>query len=168
MIIIILYQYGLKLKRHPKLNYWSLFLIALLFISNPPLAYSQTQQTGPNDKAVKVAYVNHSLLRKESMALRAVQEKTRTAWQAAERGHQQQMVNQAESGRKALEHSQLQRRRQLQEEGIAAIKAQEERIIEAIGEVASEGGFTDVRPLASGALPLNGQDITQLVLRKLN
>lgn len=152
-----------------------LFPLALLFFSllsaSPVFAQGQAKQPTLSDKVTKIAYVDHARLRGEYRALKAAREKARAEWQASEQGHQKQLAGLStknEAGREALEQNQQERRRQLHQKRVAALQAHERRITETIGETVSQGGFTDVKPLEKGGALSQGQDITDLVLKKLN
>ena len=147
-----------------------LALLLLLFFLSPAwtCAQSPAKQPTPSDKVTRIAYVDHGRLRLECKGLIAARQEAKAAWQTSEQDHRKQLAGLDKAERQALEQSQQERRRQLHLRRVAALQAQERRIVEAIGEVVSLGGFTDVRPLEKASLPDQGQDITDLVLQKLN
>ncbi|GGG19007.1 OmpH family outer membrane protein [Pontibacter amylolyticus] len=150
-------------------RYSLLVLLLWQFVSVE--AKAQADQSKSKNKVERVAYVDHGRLRKDCEAMQAVKARSNAKWKSAEQDYKRKLANlqaKDEVGRQMLDKNQQELLRRLHEERLAALQAQERRIVEAIGAVASEGGFTDVLPIEKNSLPAGSRDITEQVLRKLN
>jgi Skp family chaperone for outer membrane proteins len=164
-----------------------------LFISNLIIPVPVLSQTRPAKAPEHIAYLDHSKVRKDFLAYAAAKSvqmkkladlkiKQDSRLQAQQQTFRELIAADSLSGGKArkeleaenakklaeLETQLMTEKKQIQEENVAVMKSFEKKIVEAIGAVVREKGFTDVKPIGKDIPADNKDDITALVLKKLN
>jgi Skp family chaperone for outer membrane proteins len=147
----------------------------------------------PSTKVTRIGLIDYVRLHKEYNALKSLHESGYRNWQNVKEKYDQAVKAQdnetnqqlkQDSGqagkRRSLIQQESERRRrllfdnyQLEQKKLhtdrsALLLEHEKKIQLAIGQVVSEGGFTDVKPLDKNTPAGSGTDITDLVLKKLN
>ena len=168
-------------------------ILASLALALPQMCWSQKKQLVTTGPVVKIAYVDHSALRKGFIGYKdsiAFLTKTNNgANEALSRSLQlldqqtkdllikdsltgsngkQQILNNSASKRAALTATFQAGQKNRNDARVVMMGNFERKIILAIDAVVNEGGFTDVKPLTKDATAPNGKNITSLVLSKLN
>lgn len=169
-----------------------LSITCMIFIL-PHQSFSQKKQLTPSDKVTRIGYLDHSALRKEYKAYHAAKEKLAKEHAAEKKTYEeslklldkqtaqklkkdslsggknrQQLLNESETKRQQLARSYQAQLKKRNEEKLNISKEYEKKIILAIEAVVNEGGFTDIKPLSKDSSSVNGLNVTDLVLKKLN
>lgn len=171
-------------------NLLYLFIIGLLLPHN---TQAQKRELQPSNKVQKVAFIDHSRLRREFKTLTLARETSRQKWMASKKdldnslqaqesqarqllkqdslskGKKKALIMQESDQKKQLllSNYQLSQKKMFQDRS-ALLQECERKITLAIGQVVSEGGFTEIKPLPEEKNSQKGIDITDLILKKLN
>ena len=163
-----------------------LFLLPLCLVAQPKKPLT------PSTKVTRVGLVDYVRLHKEYNALKSLHESGYRNWQnvkekydqamkaqdnetklqlkkdSGQAGKRQSLIQESERRRQLLFDNYQQEQKKLHTDRSTLLLEHEKKIQLAIGQVVSEGGFTDVRPLDKNTPAGSGTDITDLVLKKLN
>lgn len=167
-------------------------IIGLLFLL-PICSWSQKKQLNPSGKVVKVAFVDHSKLRKDYKSFAAAKEKISKENEVSKKYFEQQLqlldkqtkdLLKADSLKGGKTRDKIQKdadtkksdilnayqsdQKKRNQERITLSQEYEKRIISAMDDVVSKGGYTDVRTTVKDTSSKKGIDITDSILKKLN
>jgi len=170
------------------------FILAVLFLL-PDNAWSQKKQLTASGKVIKIAFIDHSRLRKEFKKFVAAKEKLAKENEAEKKsleqalrfldkqtkeqlvqdslnggGTRNQITSKANSKRSGIIHNNQLSQRKRNQARIALTQDYERKINTAVETVVREGGFTEVKPFVkdSSGQSRRNVDVTDLLLRKLN
>lgn len=182
------------MQRHisKKLNVLAFLFTIIIIICLPTPGRSQKKQLTVLGPVVKIAYLDHSALRKAYKALNNAKEKIAKENMAEKKSfdqalqlldlqtkellkqdsiakgkNRQQIIKNAKSKKDQLIGEFQLNQSNRNQARIKMIQEYERKIILAIESVVNEGGFTDVKPIVKGVVIQNGTNITDLVLKKL-
>jgi len=159
----------------------------------PKLSAAQKKQLTPSDKVVKIAYIDHSRIRREYKAFseliitmsnanaerkklyaeslqvlkKQVAKKIKSDSLDGEKNKEKIISQFAEKEQVITNTYQVYVAEKFQERA-KLLQEYEVKIAVAIGAIVSEDGFTDVKPIETKTIQLSGADITDLILKKLN
>lgn len=189
-----------EVKQNRKKNHSNLLFMAIqtllclvAFSTMPKEAWTQKRQLVASDTVKRVAYIDHSRLRKEYKAFADLMKKTSKENESRKKMHEETLRTLEGQTAKILKSDSLgggkNHDKILSQEGIKRneaeasyqanlkkrfqsrnelLKEYERKITLAIEAVVAEGGFTDVKPLAKEPSETRGRNITDLILKKLN
>ncbi len=185
-----------KRKEYISLKFYTRTCAALLLgmILVPPLEALAQHQLTASDKVTKVAYIDHSRLRKEFKEFAAARQKLaeenvadkksmEQALQLLDKQTKDQLAQDSLNGgggraqimsQDSSRRSEIIQKNQLAQakrnrDRIAVMQEYERKINAAVDAVVTEGGFTDIRPLVQDQPERKrGIEITDLLLKKLN
>lgn len=168
----------------------ALFLMMALL---PHSGWSQKRQLNASDTVKKIAYIDHSQLRKEYKAFgkaliemsntNAVKKKlhetflkdleTATAKRlkadSIKGGKDRELIKERAANERTTKVNAYQTDLKMRhDERSKLIREYEQKIALAIDAVVTEGGFTEVKPLEKEPFKIRGKNVTDLILKKLN
>jgi Skp family chaperone for outer membrane proteins len=169
------------------LSLFHFLLLATLF------CHGQSRQLSPGDKVTKIGLVDHSKIRnsytaftkaKESLAkqhvtntqlytsslqeLQKMEEKALSLDMATGGANQEKIKQDFVVQKAALLKKYKSQQEELNLQRMNMTKAYEQKILEVINSVISQRGFTDIKPLLPNDKDQKGENITDLIIEKLN
>ncbi len=149
-----------------------LCLIATVLFLQPKQSWSQKRQLSPSAKVSKIAFIDHSKLRKDFKAFSSAKEKIAKDNDADKKTfdralklldeqtkeqlrldslsgatNHNNIINQATAKRNEIVNNHQLEQKKRNQERIILMQDYEKKIVLAIDAIVSEGGFTDVQPL---------------------
>lgn len=173
-------------------NPFLLFLISFLLLI-PDSVYSQKKQLVPSNKVEKIAFIDHSRVRKEYKEFNTAKDKLAKDNEAKRKSFEQslkileqhtkeqlnidslsggrareQIISEAASKRLVIVNNFQSEQKIRNDEKVSLSRHYEQKIITAIESIIIEKGITDVKSLVKQSAETRRMDITDLILEQLN